>query len=89
MDASGVAPRAKIAVFDAGDESGLWSTSGGFMFEAAAPTGARVHSNSWGFTGEPCTMGPISASYDEWAYKVSDRSLLSRFDVYVAVWVHS
>ena len=40
------------------------------MWEASVGTGARVHSGSWGFPDEPCTVDEASVSFDTWAYEV-------------------
>lgn len=69
-DARGVAPGAKLAILDLGSSTRLDQILGGAMWEAAAGTGARLHSASWGFPDEPCTVDDASVSFDEWAFEV-------------------
>ncbi|CAM9830520.1 unnamed protein product, partial [Ectocarpus sp. 13 AM-2016] len=68
-DAKGVAPGAKLAVLDLGSSDSLEQALGGTMWEVSAGTGARVHSASWGFIDEPCTVDESAVSFDEWAYE--------------------
>lgn len=72
-DAKGVAPGAKLAILDLGSSEKLEQILGGPMWEAAAGTGARLHSASWGFPDEPCTVDAASVSFDEWLFEVRIR----------------
>lgn len=69
-EAKGVAPGAKLAILDLGSSVKLDQVLGGPMWDAAAGTGARLHSASWGFPDDPCTVDEASVSFDEWAFEV-------------------
>ena len=68
----GVAPGAKIALFDSsytGSEN--WAIFGGnLVWEAAEGTGAKVHSNSWGGPSF-CQVTEYEILYDTFMYEVS------------------
>ncbi|CAN0453413.1 unnamed protein product, partial [Hapterophycus canaliculatus] len=68
-DAKGVAPGAQLAILDLGTSDRLYQALGGTMWEAAAGTGARLHSASWGFPDDPCTVDEAAVSFDQWAYE--------------------
>lgn len=40
------------------------------MWETSLEAGARLHSGSWGFPDDPCTVDEASVSFDRWAYEV-------------------
>lgn len=65
-----MAPGAKLAVLDLGTSDQLEQALGGTMWEVSAGTGARIHSASWGFIEEICTVDESAVSFDEWAYEV-------------------
>lgn len=69
-EAKGVAYGARIAILDLGTSDTLYQALGGTMWEAAAGTGARLHSASWGFPDDPCTIDEAAVSFDQWAYEV-------------------
>lgn len=69
-DGQGMAPGAKLAVLDVGTSSSSDQVLGGHMWEASFGTGAMVHSGSWGFPDEPCTVDEATVSFDTWAYEV-------------------
>lgn len=69
-EAKGVAPGAKLAILDLGSSDKLDQVLGGPMWEAASGTGARLHSASWGFLQDPCTVDSASVSFDQWLFEV-------------------
>lgn len=71
--AKGVAPEAKLAILDLGTSDRLDQAMGGTLWETAGGTGARLHSASWGFPDDPCTVEDSSVSFDEWAFEVRRR----------------
>ena len=68
-----MAPGAKLAILDLGSSDKIDQVLGGRMWEAAAGTGARLHSASWGFPADPCTVDAASVSFDEWAFEVTKK----------------
>ncbi|CAN0399243.1 unnamed protein product, partial [Ectocarpus fasciculatus] len=75
-DAKGVAPGAKLAVLDLGTSDMLEQALGGTMWEVSAGTGARIHSASWGFIEDICTVDESAVSFDEWAYENPEHLLV-------------
>lgn len=59
-------------MLDLGGAKGMQQTLGGYMWEAAAVAGARVHAAPWGSRDDPCEMDDASVSYDKWAYEVRE-----------------
>ena len=69
---NGVAPAAKIAVFDASytDEENWASFAGNLVWESTLDTGAKIHSNSW--AGDTfCQVEEREIMYDTFVYEVS------------------
>lgn len=67
----GVAPGAKLAIFDVSlDGTFVWAELAlNGLWEAVNETGCKVHSNSWGGTGV-CTVDDLAVSFDEYMYEV-------------------
>lgn len=74
----GVAPGAKLSVFDVISDDSLivWAflASNG-LWDAAENTGCRVHSNSWGTAESTCETDTMSVEFDRYMYEVSFLSL--------------
>lgn len=74
VDHGGMAQGAKLAVMDIFFEN--WSYGdliGSGLYEASAPTGARIHSNSWGVDSR-CEVDLLNIAYDEFMYEVGVRT---------------
>lgn len=70
----GMAQGAQIAVFDAFPaERSYGDLAGVGLYEASLETGAKIHSNSWGFDNR-CTLTSLSVAYDDFMYEVGGRS---------------
>lgn len=70
-----MAQGAQIAVMDIfpSGSFGYGDLAGVGMFEASFPTGAKIHSNSWG--GDlRCKIEPLSLAYDEFMVQVRGHS---------------
>lgn len=70
----GVAPGAKISVFDviSDDSLTVWAfLAGNGLWDAAEETGCKVHSNSWGTTESNCEVDVFSVLFDTYMYEVS------------------
>lgn len=67
----GVAPGAKLAIFDVSlDGTFVWAELAlNGLWEATSETGCKVHSNSWGGTGI-CTVDDQAVSFDQYMYEV-------------------
>lgn len=68
----GVAPGAKIAVFDwsyHANDFFVPEVTGNFLWNATHGTGARIHSNSWGFA-TMCQLTELEYLYDTYMYEV-------------------
>lgn len=67
----GVAPGAKISVFDVSlDGTFIWAElAGNGLWRAVNSTGSAIHSNSWG-GNSGCSVDPTSALYDEYMFAV-------------------
>ncbi|CAM9494152.1 unnamed protein product [Pylaiella littoralis] len=74
--AKGVAPNAKLAILDVGTSDLLEQAVGGTMWETSGGAGARLHSGSWGFPDDPCTMDDLTVSFDEWAFQNPEHLLI-------------
>ena len=76
----GVAPGAQIAVFDSsytGEDGYVGADYGGnLVWESAMGTGAKIHSNSWGFDTF-CQPTEDDFQYDTFMYEVSHRENIS------------
>lgn len=69
----GVAPGAKIAVFDVISDDSLAVLSflaENGLWDAVENTGAKVHSNSWGTTELSCEVDSLSVAFDTYMYEV-------------------
>lgn len=69
----GVAPGAKISVFDviSDDSLTVWAfLAENGLWEAAEETGCKVHSNSWGTTELNCEVDAFSVAFDTYMYEV-------------------
>ncbi|CAM9635731.1 unnamed protein product, partial [Discosporangium mesarthrocarpum] len=77
LGAQGSAPGAKLAVLDLGRAHDTFHTvPGGVMWEAAAETGARIHSSSWGVLEDVCGVDELAASFDHFAYENPEHLLI-------------
>lgn len=69
----GVAPGAKISVFDviSDDSLTVWAfLAGNGLWDAAENTGTKVHSNSWGTIELNCEVDASSVLFDTYMYEV-------------------
>lgn len=76
----GVAPGAKLAVFDVIPDNGMavWANlAGNGLWEAAEETGTMVHSNSWGTVDLSCEVDTMSIAFDTYMYEVSCVNILA------------
>ncbi|CAM9895106.1 unnamed protein product [Pylaiella littoralis] len=74
---SGMAPGAKIAVFDAayGDFTLLPDLAGNGLWESAKDTGCKIHSSSWG-TSSFCEQTDSEFLYDTYMYQNPESLLI-------------
>lgn len=73
----GVAPGAKIAVFDVSAEDGLLVWAGlalSGLWDAVENTGCKVHSNSWAGQAT-CEVDIMSVDFDSYMYEVGLRNM--------------
>lgn len=75
----GVAPEAKLAIFDIffGDYS-YGDLAGNGLWEACMSAGCTIHSNSYGVDSR-CDLGPLDLMYDEFMYEVRGTCELSGY----------
>lgn len=67
---AGVAPGGQISMFDASYTNiPLANFAGNLLWESAMNTGAKIHSNSWGFTTF-CQESELEFLYDTFMYEV-------------------
>ncbi|CAM9317023.1 unnamed protein product [Discosporangium mesarthrocarpum] len=74
---SGVATGAQLAIFDVSSDGDTIDAHvvGNGLWEAAEPTGAKVHSNSWG--GDPnCEVDDQAVDIDEYLYENPEHIIL-------------
>lgn len=76
----GVAPAAKLAIFDVaiGPELIFADLAGNDLWNVANGTGAMVHTNSWG-SDSLCEMDDQSVLYDTYMYQVRNTKLLQGY----------
>lgn len=70
---SGVAPGAKIAMFDASFEGFAFiypEITGNLLWSATDGTGAKIHSNSWGYPTR-CQLSELEFVYETFMYEVN------------------
>lgn len=76
----GMAQGAKLAVFDAfSGDTGYGDLAGVGLFEASLNTGAKIHSNSWGFDNR-CQLAALDLVYDDFMFQVGGRSKFDAFE---------
>ncbi|CAM9997613.1 unnamed protein product, partial [Sphacelaria rigidula] len=79
IENNGVAPGAKLAIFDVAYFNSLGTLlpdlAGNYLWEAALDTGAKIHSNSWG-GGPTCEYDVLDYLYDLFMYENPENLLL-------------
>lgn len=71
-DGGGIARGAKLAIFDVRHNGDSMATlAGNGLFNVTSDTGAKLHSNSWGYVDSWCDYSELDLQFDTFMYEVS------------------